>query len=172
MKKHFMKFIPFFVLALGIALAGSTPASHAQEFKIGFVDMAAVVDGYHKTKAYDAEFKKKYEQKEAEIESKTQSLRELEESLELLAPDAREQRLRDIQTKRDEIKRLTTFANRDLQAEKRKLLGTVLQDVEAAVQAYGERNGFTLLLDDAAVLYGFEALNVTQDVINTLNSGQ
>ncbi len=162
----------FIALSVLFACVGANTAAHAQEGKIGYVNMSEVVEGYHKTKAYDAEFKQKYEQKQKEIESKTAALKQLESSMELLSDDAREQKIRELQAKADEVKRLTNYANRDLQVEKRKLLSDVLKDVDAAVKAYGEAKGFTLLVDDAAILYASSGMEVTEDIISQLNAGR
>jgi len=142
----------------------------AEELKIGYVDMAKVFDGYYRTKAFDAQLETLGKQKETELKSRMEHLRKLRQSLELLSDQAREAREREIEEKSDELQRFRTMTTRDLRREREKIAGQVFKEIEQGITDYANANGLTLILDRRSLLYGQPGRDVSDDVLNLLNS--
>lgn len=145
-------------------------AENAPAAKIGFVNVAKIFDGYERTKQSDAVLAKKGQQKEAELESKMSELKKMGENLELLNDAAREAKQRDLQARADEVKRFRTNTAEDLRQERNGVAQEILKDIQQAVDDYAKSKGYTLILDQRAILHGEPAQDVTDDVLQLLNS--
>jgi outer membrane protein len=141
----------------------------AQEMKIGFVNVAKVFDGYRRTQASDATLEKKGKQKEAELQARLDELKKMRESLELLSPDAREPKERVVEEKADELQRFRTATARELRRERDRIAREILQDIDQTIKAFAAANGFALIMDERALLFGQKAADVTDAVLGTLN---
>ncbi|MDP3722629.1 MAG: OmpH family outer membrane protein [Candidatus Omnitrophota bacterium] len=160
-------------VGMGIACPVSPvpcPEVRAEELKIGYVDMAKVFDGYYRTKAFDAQLETLGKQKETELKNRMEHLRKLRQSLELLSDQAREAREREIEEKSDELQRFRTMTTRDLRREREKVAGQVFKEIEQGITDYANANGLTLILDRRSLLYGQPGRDVSDDVLNLLNS--
>ena len=58
----------------------------------------------------------------------------------------------------------------DLRKDRDEKLKEILQDIEKGVQAYSQKNGYDFIFNDRVLLYGAASADVTQDVIDILNS--
>ena len=145
------------------------PLVWAEEVKIGYVNLIEVFDGYERTKVSDAALEKEGKQKQAELEGRLQELKKLRQNLELLNDQAREGRAREIEKKSDELQQLRTSAARDLGRERDKITKGLLAEIERGVEEYAKANGFSLILDRRALVYGQPASDVTDEVLALLN---
>lgn len=146
------------------------PLIWAEELKVGYVDMAKVFDGYYRTKTIDAQLETLGKQKETELKSRMEDLRKLRQGLELLSDQAREARERDIEEKSDELQRFRTTTARDLRREREKVAGEIFREIGQGITDYANANGFTLILDGRSLLYGQPGRDVSDAVLNLLNS--
>jgi outer membrane protein len=160
------------VLAAAIAAFTWTTggAAAAEAAKIGTVNIAKIFDGYQKTKQSDAVLEKKGKQKEAEYEGRLGELRKLREGLELLNDQSRQAKEREIEEKADALKRFRGNTAEDLRRERNQIAQGLLSEIQQGVQQYAKANGFTLIIDERAVLYGQETIDVTDEVLTQLNA--
>jgi outer membrane protein len=152
--------------ALGL-VAGTVPAA---EGKIGYINLAKLFDEYDRTKAMDAQLEKKGQQKDGELQGRVGELKKLREGLELLNDQAREAKAREIEQKTDDLQRFRTSTARDLRRERDKIAQQLLKDIEAKVQDFAKANGFAVILDSRSLLFGQDAMDVTDEVLAVLNN--
>ncbi|MBI3321193.1 MAG: OmpH family outer membrane protein [Candidatus Omnitrophica bacterium] len=154
----------------GVLLGGAwSPQVHAQDLKIGYVDIGKLFDGYERTKASDTTLEKQSKQKEAELEGRMSELNKLRQSLELLNDQAREAKSKEVEEKADELQRFRTGAARDLRRERDKIARSILEDIQKGVTEYAKSNSFAFILDKRFVLYGQPVSDVTSEVLDLLN---
>ena len=168
---------PRWLVALGLMAAAWCaftawwgPQAEAQELKIGYVNIGRVFDGYERTKASDAALEKKGKQKEAELEGRLNELKKMRENLELLNPDVRDTKSKEIEEKSDDLQRFRNNTARDLRRERDKIAKDLLEEIQQTLVEYARSNGFSLIVDSQALLYGQEAFDVTDEVLTLLNS--
>ncbi len=49
------------------------------------------------------------------------------------------------------------------------MLRDILKDIDKVISEYGKAEGYTIILDDRFLLYKDDKLNITSQVIKTLN---
>ena len=157
------------VLVAAALFGWGAPAS-AEGWKVGYVDLGDVLDRYEKTQAAEHMLKQKGEQKEAQMKAQVDELQRLAEQLELMEDRAREARIRQLEEKRDAVKRFRLNTARDLQSERNAILEQIGKEIDQAVQQYASSNGFAMIFDKRSLLYGQPAINVTDDIVNMLNT--
>lgn len=145
------------------------PTAGAEELKIGYVNMAKVFDGYAKTQTSDASLEKRGKQKEAELKGRMDELQKMRQNLELLSAEAREAKAREIEQRADELQRFRTHTAQDLRRERDAIAKGLLEEIQRGVQAFANANGFSLILDGQAIVYGQDAYDVTDEVLAALN---
>ena len=143
--------------------------AEAEEFKIGYVDVAEVFDNYERTKASDAILEKKGKQKETELEGRMNDLKKLRQNLELLNNEAREAKVREIEEKSDELQRFRQSTARDLARERDKIAKDILAEIRQGLNEYAKAHGFALILDSRTLLYSQSGYDLTKEVIQLLN---
>ena len=142
----------------------------AEELKIGYVNPAKVFEDYQHTKTSDGILEKQGKQKEAELEARMNELKKLRQSLELLADQAKEAKAREIEEKSDELQRFRTSAARELRRERDKAAKEILKEIQRGVEEYAKANGYSMVLDARSLLYGVPAQDVTEAVLQLLNT--
>ena len=142
----------------------------AQELKVGYVNLGKTFDGYVKTKNLDSVLEKKGKQKEAELEGRLNELKKMRENLELLNPDARDAKAKEIEERSDDLQRFRNNTARDLRRERDKIAKDRLEEIQQTLVEYAKANGFSLIVDSQPPLYGQEAYDVTDEVLTLLNS--
>ncbi|MBN1872256.1 MAG: OmpH family outer membrane protein [Candidatus Omnitrophica bacterium] len=144
------------------------PAS-AEDFKIGYINLGKTFDEYKKTQTYEKKLGSKGDNKEKEREKLVQDIRGLKEEMVLLSEKGKEEK----QTLVDEkIKTLQDFdrdTRDELRQERDDMIREILEEINKIIQDYGKKNGYTVILNDRVVIYGNEAIDITQDIIDILN---
>ncbi len=156
--------------SFGLLVSGYSPLVAAEELKIGYVNLAKVFDGYERTKASDAELESKGKQKEAQLQQRMDELKKLRESLELLNDKAKDTKSSEAEAKADELQRFRTSTARDLRRERDRIAKEILQEIQASIEDYGKANGFSMVFDERSLLYAQPGFDVTDQVLQALNS--
>lgn len=148
-----------------------------EQQKIAFLDNNKVVSEFQKKKDFEKKFQVKIDnfnrkadsldkaiQMEAQLfqtKSATMSKTNAEAEYQTLL---QKKQMQDYQLRAEE---------QSLQAEGQKQIDTLVKEVKAFVKDYGKKNGYTYILganDAGSVLYGVEANDITQTVIDALNT--
>ncbi|MEA3305877.1 MAG: OmpH family outer membrane protein, partial [Candidatus Omnitrophota bacterium] len=57
----------------------------------------------------------------------------------------------------------------ELKMERDEILRDILTEIDKVIKDYGKKNSYTVILNDRSLIYGDEAINVTEDIIDILN---
>jgi outer membrane protein len=145
-------------------------AQAAAPLKIGYIDVAAVFDGYDKTKEEDAKLGAKSQDKQAQRDKMVESVRNMKNELELLSEKQKEKKQSQID---DQIRKLQDFdreGKAELQRERDDMVRIILKDIEIVINEYASKNGYTMILNNRVLEYAPEEYNITKEVLNVLNS--
>lgn len=159
---------------IGIALvcAFALPAI-AQELKVGVVNIPLLMDRSPQTKAAMDALQEEFAPRQREYAAKAKELEELTVKLQKDAAVMGEterrnadKQLRDLQR---EVARLQNEFQEDLNLRQNEELSNLQRSLLAEVQLYAQAQGFDLVLGDG-VLYASPAVNITDDVLQTIET--
>lgn len=136
-----------------------------------YVDVAKLFDEYQKTKDNDSVLKNMGEEKEKERETIVKEIRALKDELVLLADQAKKEKQDLLDQKIAKLQDFDRDAKRELSENRSKLVKEIFQDIDDVVQKYGEKKGYDMILNERALLYRNEKLDVTADILTELNKG-
>lgn len=137
--------------------------------KIAYMDLGKIFDDYSKTKDFDKDLEKKSDSKQAERDKLVAEIKKLKDEMDLMSDKAKEPKQAAID---DKIKKLQDF-DRDtrdaLKKERDDMARQILKEIKDVIDDVGKKEGYTLILDNRAVLYGVEASDLTVAVLKNLN---
>lgn len=161
----------------GILVVVFVLSSCQEQQKIAYIDNAKVVNEFQKKVDFEKTFKVKVDafNKKADsfglaiqIEAKLFQAKEAKMSKKNANAEYQalieKKQMQDYQLQGEE---------QSLQVEGQKQIDTLIKEVKAFVKDYGKSNGYTYILganDAGSVMYGTEANDITQTVIDALNS--
>ena len=161
--------------ALAWALASPSAETQQKPLKIGVVDGQLLLEGYDATK----EAQKKVDEIGGKWDAKIKALSEEYQTLvnefnkDKAFLDASElrRRQREIDDKLLDLQDAQKNGNDEIVALRENLLRPILETADNSIQAYGEEEGFDLLLEKrVAVLYRRDDLDVTDKIVERLNA--
>lgn len=153
----------------GYALVSAGAVAKSEDAKIGYVDTAKVFDQYEKTKRSDKILEAKVAAKQTERQGQVEEIRKLKDETELLSDEQRRARQDVIGKKLEDLRGFDERAQEELQRERDALGREILEELERAIQEFGAKEGYTLILPRRALLYGEAGLDVTDEIIRRLN---
>jgi len=142
----------------------------AAEMKIGFLDVAKVFDEYKKTKEQDASLEAQAKLKQADRDKLVSEITRLRDELELLSEKGKQDKQAVIDEKVKKLQEYDTVTRNDLRKKRDNMVADILKEIDAVVQDYGKKQGFDIILNDKVLVYKKENLDVTADILKTLNS--
>lgn len=145
------------------------PLAEAAELKVGYVNLARLFDDYERTRASEQTLEQKGQQKQAELERELQSIQHLQSNLELLNDQSRQTKAKELEEKTDEFQRLRAKSERELLRERNQLGREILDEIEQTINEYAKANGFTMVFEQRALVYGLEADDLTEEILELLN---
>jgi len=152
-------------------LAPRPPASCP---RVGFVDMDVVIQGSRAVQGHVRSLEAELEGKRDEIDRKLEEYRRLKEQLDrqqgFLNDEEKARRREELDRRRAEVEDLQYEANRTLRRSEGTLLAPVMEGILAVVEEIARREGFDLVVRGESVIYGAEAVNLTDRVIATLDA--
>lgn len=168
-----MKRIVFIVLFLSISSMPAQAQLFRKGFKIGYVDIARIFDQYQKTDIATEKLKKEIEEKRKVIEKRKENINLLKEKLKsqavVISEEEKSRMEEEVEAKVKELKDIAEKSNRDLRQKEQELVRDILKDIEETIKIYGKDNGYDFILDKREVLYGSEAMDLTEEIINIIN---
>ena len=147
----------------------SAPAFAESQGKIGYIDLSRAFDEYQKTKDFDKELESKGDMKQQEREKLVQDIRKMREELELLNKNAREKKEADIEAKIKSLQEFDQEAKTDLTKERDNMVKDILKEMSDVIKEYGEKNGYSIIINDRVLLYGDSSMDLTNETIKILN---
>ena len=184
----------FAKLLFSIFFTASLYAAHAQQAKVGVIDLRKVFDDYHKTKTADARLKDQAADLDRErkvmMEQYQKATDDYKTAIEgasdqAVSADEREKRkktaesrLLDIKKLEGDIRQFDTQARSTLEEEQRKYRDRILGEIRAIINNKAKAAGYTLVIDSAAetinktpvVMYNTGDNDLTPAVLAELNA--
>ncbi|MCX8082415.1 MAG: OmpH family outer membrane protein [bacterium] len=155
------KVIGFCILISGIVFA--------QTVKIGYVDVKEVYYKYDKAVKLEEGFNKEIE-KVSELEKSIKKMQsEYEQKKDIMKPDERIKKEAELKLKMQEYSTALGDFKKKMD-EKQKETEKIVDEIKKEVQAYGEKNKYTVILSSASILYyGTDVIDVTGEIIKIMN---
>lgn len=154
------------VLALSLFLI--TGLAYAEE-KLAYVDLGQLFDGYEKTKEYDQILGDKQQTYEKDRQEKLDEVKKFQEKLGLLSEDERESQKSELEDKIAKLQEFDRSATQDLRKRRDEKVQEIFKDINEAIGVYVKKEGLTLIFDRRALVYENKSLDVTEQVLGTLN---
>ncbi len=158
------------VLGLALVFAFAMPAA-AQESKVGFVSLQAIVERAPQTKAVMEALREEFAPREREIVAKQKEIEDLQtkvqKDLAVMGETERrnaEKNLRDLSR---DFERLRTEYQEDSNLRQNEEIGQLQRAILKEVQDYSAAQGYDLIIGEG-VLYVSNTINITEDVLNAV----
>lgn len=159
------------LVALCAALLGSfvlTGLAQAAD-KFACVNLGRAFNEYSKTKEYDKSLTEKEKNYTTERDRKLKDLNSFRDKFTLLSDKEKEARKSELENKAKAVKDYITQKETDLRKEQEDRMKEILNDIEATVKGYAEKEGYTLVFNDRVLVYQNKNMDITDKIIALLN---
>ena len=158
------------VIFLAMGLVCGFNQAFAKDLKIGYVDIFKVFNDYEKTKKYDTTLEAKKKEAEAKLEQKKTDLEQMQKKLGVLK-EAEKQKEQEKLTKAvEEYREIERTAFIDIKKARDEKMKEIVDDIDKIVDDYAAKNGFSLIVNENAVLYGDKVMDITADILKIANT--
>lgn len=143
--------------------------------KFGFVNLREALMDSEPGDKMEADFKKAFEKKKAQLQQKEAEMRRLKEDLEkqrsVLKPDAFREKENNYTNKLRDYQRMVEDANREMAQKEQELASKLLPELAKVIESLGEKEGYTAIfsIDNPVVIYRSKAVDITKKVIEEFN---
>ncbi len=137
--------------------------------KIAYMDLAKVFDEYNKTKEFDKQLEGKGDTKQAERDKLVTEIKKLKDEMDLMSDKGKGAKQTAIDEK---VKKLQDFDRETkdaLRKERDDMVRLILKEIKDVVEEFGKKEGYILILDNRAILYGTQGDNLTEAILKALN---
>ena len=156
----------------GFMLACALQA-HAADFKVGFVNVAIVLDQAPQAAQAQARIEREFAPRDQEILDQQQRIRELEDRLvkntAVLSDSERERRRAELRQLKRELRRSQEEFREDLNLRRSQELSALQRMVTEVIQDMANAEKYDLIMTDGVVFAG-DKVNITKRVIEVLKS--
>jgi outer membrane protein len=157
----------FIAITLPVLASAQAPAN----LKIGVVDINRLMSESPQFKVAREKLEDEFSPRQREILALQTRFEEraatLEKNIDVMGATEREQAERELTDERRSIVRTQTEFREDSERRNNEVLRLVQQDIVREVVAYGESEGFDLVLVEG-IVYASERVNITQPVLERL----
>lgn len=161
--------IVFLGAALVIAgMVTADAAAPAAPAKIGFVDLERTLLETPAGKRASTKFEQSVKGKQNELDKKRKDLEkfkaEFEKQRSMLKPDVIAKREQEFNERTMELQSYFMKLQNDLATERAQLIQEVLKQAGPAIKQVAQEQGFSLIVDRAAVIWASDALDITAEI--------
>ncbi|MBP9733126.1 MAG: OmpH family outer membrane protein [Candidatus Omnitrophica bacterium] len=157
------------VLGLMLAVVVLMGGTAFAEAKIGFINVSQVFDSYDKTKQFDADLQKESEEKRVQREALVNVIKKLRDEVELMAPEAREEKQRQMDQKVQELQAFDRDARLALRKKRDDMIRDILKEIDDVIQAYGKEKGYDYIYNDRVLVYKKDQSDLSKEITARLN---
>ena len=163
-------------LAMMLALVLPALPVSAADFKVGIVDLQRALNESSSGKKAKDQFKGEFEKMQNGLKSEKDSLDRLKEDLDkksaVLSDDQKKAKMEDFERRRRDLRRKLEDSDAELRKKDQELTGSILKDLAVVIQEIGEREGYTVILENSSssVLYGSKSIDITDSVIKAFDA--
>ncbi|MCG2634194.1 MAG: OmpH family outer membrane protein [Gammaproteobacteria bacterium] len=149
------------------------PVSLLAEVKLGYVNVAVLLDSSPQAKQAKAALEKEFAPKEAELRAGEEKIKALQEAFSkdamLLSEEQRNRKELDLKSRMREFKNELEATQDDFKTRQRQLMDGIRKEIVEAVSTFAKAEQYDLIVYDGAI-YASEAIDVTEAVLKTLSS--
>ena len=139
---------------------GAVPAP-----KIGVIDLDATLSTTPAGKRANDAFEKTRKSKQSELDRKQEELKKADADLDkqkaVLKPEAYAQKRQELEKKFVELQQVYVKLERDLAAERTKLIQDLLKQASPKIEALAKAEGVNIIVDREAVVWADKAVDLT-----------
>jgi len=165
------------ILAVALWLGGplARPAS-AADLKIGIVDLQRALNESASGKRAKDQFKVEFDRMQNSLKGEKDRLDRMKDDLDkqsaVLKRAEAKTKADDFEKKRTELRRKLEDSDAELRKKDSELTGEILKDLAGVIQQIGERDGYTVILENSSssVLYGAKSIDMTEEVIRAYDA--
>ena len=160
------------------ATAAATPASAAgASEKIGVIDIQTAILATNEGQKEFTTLQTKFQPKKTELENKQKEIEGLQKQVDtqssVLTDDARNNLVRQLETKKKDYQRDYEDASSDFDNQKNDILRTLGNKVYATLDKYAKANNFSVIVDvsspQSPILWASQATNITKAIVDAYN---
>jgi len=137
--------------------------------KFAYIDLSRVFNEYDKTKNYDKILEDKENVYTTERDKKVEEIKQLQEKMNLMTDKEKETKKADLETKVKAVQDFDREKQMDLRKEFNEKRAEIMKDIDAVIRDYAEKEGYTLVFNEAGVLYNAKNLDITDKILDILN---
>jgi len=171
--------IAYLAIILVLALFALTKTAYAQQqFKIGFVQVEALMQNFPEHEDASKTYEKELEGWNTQLQEYQSGVTAMEEEYKqrvmLYSPEKKREKEEEILNKRkDATQFYQDIFGPQGKAEQRKieLLTPIYEKINRAIEVLGERDKYTMIFNAQGLLYAKQELDVTDEVLKILKAG-
>lgn len=160
-------------LLIALSLLFAVRAAHAQNMKIGYVDVQRAVQEVEEGKQARARLKGELDQKRANLDQKRSALEKMKADYDkqaaVLSEDARRKKQEELQKAFIEAQNEAGQMQEELSSKEQEAMQNISKRLLMIVAEVSDKESFTFVLDKAALLYAPAASDVTNEVVRRYN---
>jgi outer membrane protein len=162
------------MLLLLVAVVGfSFSPAHAEEMKLGVVDLQRALNECEEGAAAKANLKKEFDEKQRQLDVKKTELEKMQADLQaqaaMMKDDVKMQKAQEFQKKAMEAQQMYMQHQQDLAKREQEATAGIFQKMGAILQTMAEEGGYTAILERTAVPFAKPSLDVTNELIRRYN---
>lgn len=147
--------------------------------KSAYVDNTVLIQDYYKMKKTEARFEKKSQVLSEELDSVAglfqKEVQEFQEGMDRMSTKQKEQRQNELMQKQQILQQQQQRKSQMLRQESDQAIDSIISEVKNFVAQYGKDRGYKFIFgsnESANIMYAKEGLDITEDVLDELNSEQ
>ncbi|MGI9530588.1 OmpH family outer membrane protein [Lutimonas sp.] len=152
--------------------------SSCTQVKIAYVDLEEILKEYEGAVQAEEEMKVKSQQISQQLDQMAlplqQKIQEYQQNKDNLSASARQKQETELMQQQQQFQQQQQMAQQQVQAEGQAMYEKINKEIESFLADYGQSKGYTYILGSSVqtktVLYGEESLDITDAVIEALNS--
>lgn len=169
----------FFALVLTATLVFAQPiqTAHADDLKVGVVDVEFVIHTSKQGKAAKARLKKLFEDKQKELDKEQKKLLDLKKEIEtqsdMATPEKRKAKVLEYQQGLLALQELYLKNQQELQKKEVELMKPILKSLEEVLTKFAAEGAYDLIMNrsEQGVLFTKKDHDLTEQVLAKLNGG-
>jgi len=163
-----MKKFVSFLIVLGVA-SSFCFSGFCEDLKIGYVDIFEVFNDYKKTKEYDKTLEGKKEKAEKQLNAKKGTIEKMQKKLSILKEEEKAKEQEKIAKEVKQFQELERKSFIDIKKARDDKMKEIVEDINKVIEDYAKKNGFSLVVNENAVLYGEKVMDITADILKIAN---
>jgi outer membrane protein len=166
------------LLAASFLLGLAASPAHAQDIKLGFVDLQRAISETEDGRKARADLKKIFDQKQKELDEQQANLRKEAEDLDkkrtLLPAEKVREREQALSSQLQKVQGTYVRHQQDLQQREQEAMGKIIDRMQAIIGRIATNDNLTMVFDrqQSGLIFAKPHLDLTNEVIRRYNAGE